>query len=169
MLEIQAVIGRIQLNRMQRWTLERQTNAHFLISRLEPFATQSGPIRLPIWGCSSDCARQKDYICKRGCIHGLYKLYIYLRPERLLNGWSRDRIIKAINAEDVPCYQGSCSEVYREKSFDGTGWRPSVPMTVARGLGETSLMLPVHPGLTHTQMDKMITVLLRVLKEATAI
>ena len=47
----------------------------------------------------------------------------------------------------VPCFSGSCSEVYLEKAFDGTGWRPEKPMPVARELGETSLMFLVHPTL----------------------
>jgi len=49
-----------------------------------------------------------------GCAHAHYKCYAYVRPERLAPGWSRDRIIEAVNAEGVPCYQGSCSEVYLE-------------------------------------------------------
>jgi hypothetical protein len=49
-----------------------------------------------------------------GCAHAHYKCYAYVQPERLAPGWSRDRIVEAFNAEGVPCYQGSCSEVYLE-------------------------------------------------------
>ena len=65
-----------------------------------------------------------------------------------------DRIIEAINAEGVPCYQGSCSEVYLEKAFDGTGWRPAERLPVARELGETSMMFLVHPTLTQAEVVK---------------
>jgi dTDP-4-amino-4,6-dideoxygalactose transaminase len=77
-----------------------------------------------------------------------------VHPERLAPGWSRDRIIEAINAEGVPCYQGSCSEVYLEKAFDGTGWRPAERLPVARALGETSIMFLVHPTLTAAEIAK---------------
>ena len=40
----------------------------------------------------------------------------------LRDGWNRDRILQEINAAGVPCYSGSCSEVYLEKVFDGTDW-----------------------------------------------
>ena len=88
------------------------------------------------------------------CEHAHYKCYAYVRPERLAPGWSRDRIIEAINAEGVPCFQGSCSEVYLEKAFDGTGWRPAQPLPVARELGETSVMFLVHPTLTEEEIQK---------------
>lgn len=89
-----------------------------------------------------------------------------MRPERLAPGWSRDRIIEAINAEGVPCFQGSCSEVYLEKAFDGTGWRPVQPLPVARALGETSIMFLVHPTLTQAEMQKTAQVIASVLTAA---
>jgi dTDP-4-amino-4,6-dideoxygalactose transaminase len=99
-------------------------------------------------------------------VHAQYKFYAYVRPEQLASGWTRDRIIESINAQGVPCYQGSCSEVYLEKAFDGTGWRPAEPLPVAHALGETSLMFLVHPTLTQTEMDKTVAVASRVLQEA---
>ena len=90
-----------------------------------------------------------------------------LEPERLAAGWTRDRIVEAINAAGVPCYQGSCSEVYLEKAFDGTGWRPESPLPVARRLGEESLMFLVHPTLTLDELDKTCAVLSTVMHLAT--
>ena len=84
----------------------------------------------------------------------------------LAEGWSRDRIIAAINDAGVPCYQGSCSEVYLEKAFDDTGWRPATPLPNARELGETSLMLLVHPTLTAAEMAKTARVLTEVVTAA---
>ena len=101
-------------------------------------------------------------------MHAQYKLYAYVRPERLAPGWTRDRIIESINAQGVPCYQGSCSEVYLEKAFDGTGWRPAERLPVARMLGETSVMFLVHPTLTEKEIEKTVQVVAEVLQEATA-
>jgi dTDP-4-amino-4,6-dideoxygalactose transaminase len=89
-----------------------------------------------------------------GCTHAYYKFYAYVRPENLSPGWSRDRIIEEINARGVPCYVGSCSEIYLEKSFDNTGWRPKERLPVAKQLGETSLMFLVHPTLTKAEIQK---------------
>jgi dTDP-4-amino-4,6-dideoxygalactose transaminase len=101
-----------------------------------------------------------------GCVHAQYKFYAYVRPENLAPGWSRDRIIEAINAQGVPCNQGSCSEVYLEKAFDNTGWRPATRLPVAQQLGETSLMWLVHPTLTKAEMEKTCQVISSVFKVA---
>lgn len=74
--------------------------------------------------------------------------------------------MNAINAQRVPCYQGSCPEVYLEKAFDGTGWRPTERLPVARELGETSLMWLVHPTLTEAEIQKTCGVMSAVLDEA---
>ncbi len=71
-----------------------------------------------------------------------------------------------INAEGVPCYQGSCSEVYLEKAFDDTGWRPSTRLPVAKNLGETSLMFLVHPTLSDKEIDQTLAAIGKVMKQA---
>lgn len=146
MLEMQAAIGRIQLRRMPRWTAARHAAAEALRSALVPLA-ERGLIDLPV---VADPAR--------GFVHAMYKFYVQLRPERLRAGWTRDRIVAEIVAAGVPCYQGSCSEVYLEKAFDGTGWRPAAPLPNARRLGETSVMFLVHPGLTDAEIGKTAAV-----------
>ena len=70
------------------------------------------------------------------------------RSARAMAGWGRDRIMQEINALGVPCGSGSCSEVYLEKAFDNTDFRPAERLPIARELGETSLMFMVHPTLS---------------------
>lgn len=160
MLEMQAVIGRIQLRRMAEWTARRNAN----VAALAKVCSQFSVIRLPVFrcrqGCPSNCAADS------GCLYAQYKFYVYVRREKLAAGWSRDRVIDEVNRLGVPCYQGSCSEVYLEKAFDGTGWRPTQPLPVARELGETSLMFLVHPTLTEAEIAKTCSVLELVLKQA---
>ena len=162
MLEMQAVIGRIQLRRMAEWKRKRQANAARLSQALSLFVGVGGSVRLPNFGCVS-CPGQCS---AAGCEHAQYKFYAYVRPENLAPGWSRDRIIEAMNDEGVPCYQGSCSEVYLEKAFDNTGWRPEPRLPVAKALGETSLMFLVHPTLTDTEISKTCSVIQSVLIQA---
>lgn len=83
--------------------------------------------------------------------HSYYKYYVFIQPERLRKGWDRDRIRAAINAEGIPCFHGICSEIYLEKAFR-EDLRPRERMTVARELGETSLMFLVHPTLSEKDM-----------------
>lgn len=148
MTEMQAAIGRIQLKRMPQWSKTRAANALVLRDALLPFAGEGGVVRVPELRCGncvlSNCA----------CQHAYYKFYCYVRLETLANGWSRDRLLEAINAQGVPCYTGTCSEIYLENAFESGGFRPSVRLPVARALGERALMFLVHPSLTEADLKR---------------
>lgn len=162
MIEMQAVIGRIQLARMTDWTAARNANAAAIAAALAPFAGPGGPIRVPVFRCRGCNGCDPG----TGCTHANYKFYAYVRPENLAPGWSRDRIVAEITARGVPCYQGSCSEVYREHAFDGTGWCPTTALPAAHELGETSLMLLVHPTLSDNEIRKTTRTVASVLGRA---
>jgi len=162
MLEMQAVIGRIQLRRMEDWTAKRTRNAQAIWDTCRQFSA----LRVPSFtcsGCADSCAITPS---SGGCVHAHYKCYIHVKPQSLVKGWSRDRIIETINTLGVPCYQGSCSEVYLEKAFDGTGWRPDIRLPMAKELGETSLMFLVHPTLTESEIDATCQAIRQVMAQA---
>lgn len=94
--------------------------------------------------------------------HAYYKLYVYVQPNNLAEGWTRNRIIEEINTLGVPCYSGSASEVYLEKAFDDTGLRPENRLPIAKQLGETSLMFLVHPTLTTAEIAQTVDAIDRV-------
>jgi dTDP-4-amino-4,6-dideoxygalactose transaminase len=166
MLEIQAVLGRIQLGRMARWTAQRNAHADAIQTALRPFAGPSGVLRTPRFRCGGRDADGATSGCADGCEHARYKYYAYVRPENFAQEWTRDRVIEAITSRGVPCYSGSCSEVYLEKAFQGISWRPGERLPVAQELGETSLMWLVHPTLTQDEMRKTCEVSAEVLREA---
>jgi dTDP-4-amino-4,6-dideoxygalactose transaminase len=99
--------------------------------------------------------------------HAQYKFYAYLKPEALKAGWSRDRIVAAVNERGMPLFSGSCSEIYLERAFAGTGWVPAERLPVARELGETSLMFLVHPTLTEEYLHQVCDIVREVVSEAT--
>ena len=148
MTELQAVIGRIQLARMPAWTAQRQANAAQID---EAVADLSVVRRVEVPEYSE---------------HAEYKHYLFVEPENLAEGWTRDRIVETIVERGVPAYQGSCSEVYLEKAFDNTPWRPEQRLSNAVILGETSLMFLVHPTLTAEEVSKTAQVIREVLLEA---
>jgi dTDP-4-amino-4,6-dideoxygalactose transaminase len=149
MIEVQAAIGRIQLRRMAEWHEARVCRAN----RIWEAARGLPGLRVP--SVPDDIQ------------HAAYKCYVFLEPEALAPGWSRERIMQAIQDKGVPVYTGSCSEVYLEKAFDGTGWRPAQRLPVAQDLGETSLMFLVHPTLTDAEIDQTCEALVSVMRDAT--
>lgn len=129
MLEVQAAIGRIQLRRMPAWSAQRKAHAQ----RIAAACRRTGALRVPVVPAYVE--------------HAYYKFYAFVDTDKLAQGWSRDRIMEEISARGVSCSQGSCSELYLEKAFDGTGFRPPRRLPVAQELGATSLMFLVHPTL----------------------
>ena len=99
--------------------------------------------------------------------HSYYKYYAFVRPHRLKPGWSRDRIITEAAAQGIPCFSGSCPEIYLERAFLDAGLAPLVPLPVARTLGQTSLMLPIDHTIPAAGIARMGDVLRAVLAEAT--
>jgi len=148
MTELQAVIGRIQLKRMTHWHQTRLQNAMTIwqAARLLP------GLRVPELPADIE--------------HAAYKCYVFVNTEELANGWDRDRILNMIRDQGVPCYPGTCSEVYLEKAFETTGLRPEKRLPIARRLGDTSLMLLVHPTLTVHEIEKTCQVLRSVMLQA---
>jgi dTDP-4-amino-4,6-dideoxygalactose transaminase len=151
MLEMQGVLGRVQLGRISEWAERRNANARACIDALSRFP---GAVRAP---------EPRD-----GMKHAYYRLYSYVRPEGLRDGWTRDRIVAELNALDIPAFQGSCSEVYLEKAFDGTGLRPAERLPVARELGDTSLAFLTHPTLSPDDLERVCAAIERVFSEAAA-
>jgi dTDP-4-amino-4,6-dideoxygalactose transaminase len=149
MTEMQATIGRIQLTRMRSWTESRQGYAKLL----DDAASSFDLLRLVAVPEYSE--------------HAEYKHYMFIKPDLLADGWDRDRMVNEIVAAGVPCFQGSCSEVYREKAFDNTPWRPKKRLANAVELGETSLMFLVHPTLTQAEIAKTAQVMKEVFGLAT--
>jgi dTDP-4-amino-4,6-dideoxygalactose transaminase len=98
--------------------------------------------------------------------HVYYKYYVFMRPERLRAGWSRDRVIESVRAEGIPCFSGSCSEIYLEKAFPRE-MKPPHRLPVAKELGETSLMFLVHPTLSEQDMQDTADAMEKVLTHAT--
>ena len=152
MTEMQAAIGRIQLKKMKEWSNLRRRNASILDDCFYPLFKR-GVIRLP-------------HLKYKRLGHAWYKYYLYIDPSQLKSGWNRDRIIYEINSEGIPCFYGSCSEVYLEKAFKDKPYRPKNRLPVAKEMGETSIMFLVHPTLTEYEMKQIGSVACKVISNA---
>ncbi|MFC0666421.1 DegT/DnrJ/EryC1/StrS family aminotransferase [Azotobacter chroococcum] len=148
MTEMQAALGRIQLRRLPDWHARRLANAE------------------RIWRCARGLPALRVPELPADIEHAAYKCYLFVEPQRLNDGWDRERILAEIVARGVPCFSGSCPELYLERAFEGTPWRPAERLPVARELGETSLMFLVHPTLNDAEIERTCAVLGAVMNEA---
>lgn len=148
MTEMQAAIGRVQLRKVPEWVGIRRRNAAALVAGLSGLPG----IRVPMPSAAA--------------FHSYYKIYATVDQAALNPGWSALRILEAVGAEGVPCFQGSCSEIYREKAFLDAGLGPVAPLPVARRLSDASLMFLVHPTLTEADMRDTARAVAKVMRAA---
>lgn len=149
MTEPQAAIGRVQLRKLDGWVATRRQLAAIYAERLSKISA----IRVPV--------------VPRDVYHAHYRFYAYVNRSALRSGWTRDRIVAAIVERGAAAFSGSCSEVYRERAFEGSSWAPESPLPVAHELGETSLAFLVHPTLPESWVHQVCDVIAKVAAEAT--
>ncbi|HRO33904.1 MAG TPA: DegT/DnrJ/EryC1/StrS family aminotransferase [Brevundimonas sp.] len=147
MIEMQAAIGLIQLDRMADWTARRTDNAGRILEACARWPALRVPSVAP------------------DVIPAWYRAYAFVRRDRLAAGWSRDRIVDAIQARGVPCMVGTAPEVYLEQAFDAVG-RPAQRLPIARQLGETGLCFLTHPTLTDDEVARTVAAIDAVMAEA---
>jgi hypothetical protein len=147
MTEMQSAIGRVLLKKVPEWVETRRRHA----DRLTSYLSRVPGLRIPT--------------PPQSCHHAYYKYYAFVRSEMLHPGWERDKIMQAIAAEGVPCFVGSCGEIYLEKAFVGRRKHQRLP--VAKQLGETSLMLLVHPTLSDQHIALTCQAVEKVMSQAT--
>jgi dTDP-4-amino-4,6-dideoxygalactose transaminase len=148
--EMQSAIGRVQLLKLPEWTRMRNRHAAILtegFSNIPALRLTSPPSEIG---------------------HAWYKYYVFVRPDMLKPDWNRDRIMDTIVAEGIPCFSGSCSEIYREKALAVASLGPVERLPVARDLGETSLMFLVHPTLSDEEITETLRAVEKVFEKASA-
>ncbi len=147
--EVQSAIGRIALRRLPEWVATRRRYAALLDQQLRGVTTAR--IAVP----------------PAHLQHSYYRYYVFLRRERMRPGWTRETMMRRLHEQGVPCFTGSCSEIYLERAFDTTG-RPAERLPVAQDLGDTSLAFLVHPTLSEAEVRRTAVVISSVLRQAEA-
>ena len=136
--EIQSAVGRMQLKRLKNFIKIRNFNSKKILNNLEKFKSVSVPI-IP-----------------KKFTHAFYRCYVRIDKKNLKNGWSKYKIIENLIKQGVPCNEGSCSELYREKSFKKFGYIPKKRLKNARKLSESSIAFQVDHSINLNQLQKII-------------
>lgn len=148
MTEMQAALGRHQLRRLDESVARRRYLAERL-SRSIADVDGISVVPAPPWA-----------------VWAYYRLSLRIDQSRLIHGWSRDRIVSALIAENVWAGPGACPDIGHEHAFDAVpGARDARPG--AESIAGESLVLQVHPALADGDIDSTAEAIARVMRHAT--
>lgn len=144
MTEMQGAIGRVAVTRLPEWIAQRRANFEVLCDYLDE--VDGFQVARPDARFGNAC----------------YKFNVNLSPEILDCGWSRDDIVRAIQAEGIPCGSGLCTEIYLEQALSPFVPRQRLP--VAKDFGERSVMFLIHPTLGEDDMEDIAAAATKVMR-----
>ncbi len=148
MTELQSAVGRSCMKKLPQWLAARRQYADILDRR---FAALPG----------LEVLRPPPEFR-----HAYYKYYVNVRPDQLQPGWDRDRILAELSALKIPCFAGTCCEIYREKVFIRLGLQPAQPLPNAAWLSRHAIMFQVHPTLSADDIRAVADAVESVLRKA---
>lgn len=122
--DVQAAIGRVQLSKLDDWIARRQANAAVLTEALCPIPG----LHLPAPGPEIR--------------HTYYKYYAFLAPEVYDVSGGRDEALRRLWDVGIACYQGACSDVFKEPGVPDRVDPGDCPTTVAMGLTSIAFLVP---------------------------
>ena len=141
MTEFQAAIGLKQLEKLPGWVKQRNSNAEEIIQVLKQFDF-----------IDMSTIQQVD-----GIYHAYYRLYAKVSKNAAINGLAgeklRNLIINQLVTAGVPCFFGSCAEIYREKLF--AEFAPNQRLPNAVSFSDYAFCFLVHHTITGKQMQLM--------------
>ena len=127
---MQAAIGIIQLRKIHVRNAVRVKYASIIY---QAFEEHSEVFRLPKLPKSSNSA--------------WYRVVVYIRPEGIKDGFSREDIIDKLNTKIINVNSGPCPEIYLENCFQKSFFSVSERLPIAKKLGETSLSICINSNI----------------------
>lgn len=159
----QAAIGRIQLRKMETWSIRRQAIAERFRTAMQDFSCVQAT-RATCDGCGGHCSDIN------WCRHANYRLQAWLITENLRDGWTQDRVVDELNVVlEGDALHGPCPEIYREVAFQKAGYVPAGGrQPVAARLADRSLLLKIYPTMLEEQVEVYESAITGVFKRACA-
>ena len=145
--EIQSAIGNFQLKKLENWNIIRNNYADQLNQIMSKYP------------CIKLCTIKSNYR------HAYYRYYFIVKKKLINANWSRDKLIKYLNINNIPCGSGSCPEIYLEKPFKLI-YKNRLRLKNAFFLGKNTIALNLHHNLQQKEVSFICKKLNYVLREA---
>jgi dTDP-4-amino-4,6-dideoxygalactose transaminase len=150
MTEMQASIGREQLKYLDKQVKKRNLIARLYLNELKDYYLKYDILKNPSLKCHSCPIKETSKKCNE-CRHAYYRLNLFINKNKV----NQSKLLFQLNNNKINCGVGACPEIYREKIFKKLQFQPKERLTNAKLLGETSLMFPINPfrSMTEIKLD----------------
>ena len=160
MTEMQATIGREQLKLLDKQIKKRNSIANLYLHEFRDYYQKYNIFKKVDFKCKTCLPKNSKKSCTQ-CVHAFYRLNLFINKNKI----NQIKLIEELNKKKVDCGVGPCPEIYREKIFKKLKFYPKKRLINARLLGETSIMFPINPHKSLTQIKNEILKTKRVLKK----
>tara|TARA_X000000950_G_scaffold133427_1_gene166303 strand:+ start:7822 stop:9000 length:1179 start_codon:yes stop_codon:yes gene_type:complete len=160
MTEMQATIGREQLKLLDKQIKKRNSIANLYLHEFRDYYQKYNIFKKVDFKCKTCLPKNSKKSCTQ-CVHAFYRLNLFINKNKI----NQIKLIEELNKKKVDCGVGPCPEIYREKIFKKFKFYPKKRLINARLLGETSIMFPINPHKSLTQIKNEILKTKRVLKK----
>lgn len=153
--EIEGAMGRVLLRELENYHEVRTMHALKLAACFDEIEGIT-----PLVPCQNER--------EQGTNHAFYRLYARINTQRLKPDWSRDRIIKTLNEQNIAVQYGSCALIGREKAFERFADAQLSTWPGAWIAHRESIAFMVHPTLTDEDISYIAQAVRRVMQQACA-
>ena len=159
MTEMQAALGRIQLEKLDKQITKRNKIVDLYLLGLKDFFDKK-IFKTPNFQCDS-CEIKKFKIKCNYCVHAFYRLNLFFKKTNLIK---RSKILKRLINNGIKCGVGPCPEIYREKIFKKLKFNEKNRLINAKKLGETSIIFYINPNKSLVSIKKEILLIKKIIK-----
>ena len=145
MTEIQALLGRLQLKRLDSMIIKRRKISEIYIKSAKKFKS----IRIQ--------KINKKYF------HVFYKCYFFINKKYIKKEFNRNILLEKLTQSGIEAYSGVCPELYNENVF--REYKPKKRYKNCMQLGDTSFLILVHPTQTYSSVKQKAKMLEKILRE----
>jgi len=147
MTEVQAGVGYLQLDQLNKWIKKRNEKVKLLEKYLQKIDTGIILIKVP------------SHIK-----HAYYRYYFFIDQSTFKRNWNYDRLITELRKKNSSFFIGGCPEIYKEKIFKQ--FLPKKDLVNTKLLSKCSICLPINQNLSNKEILNIYKIIKKIFTQA---
>lgn len=147
MTEIQAGVGYLQLDQLNKWIKKRKEKVNLLENYLKKIDAGIVLREIPT-----------------NIKHAYYRYYFFVDKSVFKKNWNYNKLISELRKKNPIFFIGGCPEIYKEKIFKK--FSPKKELVNTKLLSKSSICLPINQNLTNKEILKIYKIIKKIFNKA---